>query len=398
MKSIYLDSHATTPLDPRVLEAMLPFLTEQFGNAASMTHAFGRAAAEAVERARAQVAAAVGAEPEEVVFTSGATEAINLALKGLAEARGSGRLVTATTEHPATLDTCARLERRGFAIARLPVEPDGSLPVERVAAALDDDTIAVSLMHANNEIGVVHDIAALGALCTARGVPLHVDATQSVGKIPVRMAEWGVRLLSLSGHKVYGPKGVGALVVRHGKPRLRLRAQIDGGGHERGMRSGTLNVPGVVGLGCALELAVAEMDGEAARLAGLRDRLRARLFGALDALEENGTAANKLPHNLNVVFRYVDSVGLLNAVPELAVSTGSACSSAEPAPSHVLLALGRDESEARSSVRFGLHRFTTAEEIDRAADLVIAAVRQLRTQSGLYMAGHEYHESDRRDG
>lgn len=346
---LYLDSHATTPLDPRVLEAMMPYLTDRFGNAASTTHSFGHEAAEAVARARAQVAAATGAQPDDVVFTSGATEALNLAIKGTAEAaRGGGHIVTCVAEHPAVLDACARMERAGVRVTRLPIEPDGSLSPARVAAALEDDTFLAAIMQANNEIGTIHDIASIAALCAERGVPLLTDATQSAGKIPLRMEEWGVRMAALSAHKVYGPKGVGALIVRRsGRPRLRLTPQIDGGGHERGLRSGTLNVPGIVGLGAALEIAEAERETEAARLGALRDRLRARLFGELDALEENGTAPAKLAHNLNVAFHFVDSAALLNAVPQVAVSTGSACSSAEPEPSHVILALGHGEEHAR---------------------------------------------------
>lgn len=385
MMTIYLDSHATTPLDPRVLGAMMPFLTDKFANASSSTHAPGLEAGAAVERARGQVAAAVGAEAEDVVFTSGATEALNLALKGVADAaRGPVHLVTVATEHPAVLDTCVALERRGARVTRLAVDPDGSLPVDRLAAALEDGVTLAAVMHANNEIGTVHDIEAMAGVCAERGVPLLTDATQSAGKLAIDMAGWGVRLLALSAHKVHGPKGVGALVLRRrGNPRLRLAAQIDGGGHEAGLRSGTLNVPGIVGLGAALEIACAERDEERQRLGRLRDRLRDRLFAELDELEENGASPAKLAHNLNVMFRYVDSAALLNAVPELALSTGSACSSANPEPSHVLLALGRDEEHARCSVRFGLHRFTSGEDVDRAAALVVAAVRRLRSHSGL---------------
>ena len=385
-KPIYLDSHATTPLDPRVLDAMMPFLTDEFGNASSDTHGYGHTAAEAVEAAREVVAASVGAKPAEVVFTSGATEANNLAIKGTALAlRSKGdHIVTCATEHPAVLDPVAGLEKQGFRTTVLPVAPDGTLDAETVAAAIDERTTVVSLMHANNEIGVIHDIEAIAGICAERGVIFHTDATQTAGKFPIDMSTARIRLLSLSSHKFYGPKGVGALVVRRGKPRARPVAQMEGGGHERGYRSGTLNVPGIVGMAKALEIAAAERDEENARLGKLRDQLRGKLFAELDQLEENGAVENKLPHNLNVCFRYVDSAALLNEVPGLAVSTGSACSSADPEPSHVILALGKDEEHAKSSIRFGLHRFTSEDDIARAVELMIPAVKRLRAMSPMY--------------
>lgn len=384
---IYLDSLATTPVDPRVVEAMLPHFTEAFGNAASITHAHGWRASEAVEAARETIAALIGAEPREIIFASGATEAANLALKGFARAHATGkrrRIVTCTTEHHAVLDPLDALEREGWEVVRLPVAPDGTLDPADVQEALGDETLLVSIMHANNETGTIQDIAAIGALCEERGAVFHTDATQAVGKIPFDVRESHVHLANFSAHKLYGPKGVGALYVRRKGPRVRLRAEIEGGGHERGLRSGTLNVPGIVGFARALEIACAEREAEAARLAALRDRLRAGLFEHLDAIEENGAPNKRLPHALNVAIHYVDSAALLNELPELALSTGSACSSADPEPSHVLLAMGRSEEHARSSVRFGLHRFTREEEVNRALELVVGAVRRLRAHSPLY--------------
>lgn len=381
MKPIYLDSHATTPLDPRVLDAMMPYLTERFGNAASDTHAVGAEAAQAVETARESIAGALDVSPREIVFTSGATEANNLAIKGVVEQAGieNSHVVTCATEHPSVLDPLRRLEKRGLRLTVLPVAPDGTLDMETVRAALSGRTVLVSIMHANNEIGVIHDLEKIGAICAQAAVPLHTDATQTAGKIPVQANRLGVRLMSFSAHKFHGPKGVGALCVRKsGRPRLRLSAQLDGGGHERGLRSGTLNVPGIVGMARALEICQTEMGAEQARLGALRDRLRDKLVGELNGVRENGTATNKLTHNLNVSFDNIDSVTLLNRLPGLAVSTGAACSSAKPDPSHVLLALGGGEERARSSVRFGLHRFNTEEEIDRAAAKVIEAVKELR--------------------
>ncbi len=388
-RPIYLDNHSTTALDPAVLDAMLPFLRESYGNAASVNHAFGWEAKDAVDRARESVAQALNAEPREIVFTSGATESINLAIKGAAETlRDRGRhIVTCATEHRAVLDVCRRLERDGFGVSYLPVESDGTLSPDRVGEGIRDDTILVSIMHANNETGVVHNIAAIGGLCAARGVLFHTDATQSVGKLPVDAKSMGAALLSCSAHKFHGPKGVGVLRVSRRDPRVKVAAQIDGGGHERGMRSGTLDVPGIVGMARALEIAVARMESDGARMRALRDELRARLLEAGDVVE-NGAREPRLPHSLNLAFRRVDSVALINDVPGIAVSTGSACSSANPEPSHVIMALGAGpfgspEERARCSVRFALSRFTTAEEIDRAAGLVRASVEKLRTFSSV---------------
>jgi len=389
-RPIYLDGHSTTPLDPRVLEAMIPFFREEFGNASSVHHEYGWRAAEHVDTARASVASLIGAEPKEIVFTSGATESNNLALRGAAFARRKvgGHLITAVTEHPAVLDTLERLEQEGFRVSRIPVLPNGRIDLEQLAGAFQDDTFLVSIMHANNETGVIQDIAEIGAMCSDRGVLFHTDATQSVGKIPVHVLNQNIHMLSLSAHKMYGPKGVGALYIRRRNPRVKIEAIIDGGGHERGFRSGTLNVPGIVGLGKAAELAAAEMEADAARLANLRDRLRDRLFSELDELIENGDRVHRLPHSLNVSIGYIDSVALLNELPGVAVSTGSACSSAHPEPSHVIRAMA-DEERARSSVRFGLTRFTTENEIDRAAELLIGAVRSLRSHSPLYASRAE---------
>jgi cysteine desulfurase len=384
-RPIYLDGHSTTPLDPRVLEAMLPVLREDFGNAASVHHAYGWKAADHVEEARAAVAQLLGADPKEIVFTSGATESNNLALRGVAIARRQpgGHIITAATEHPSVLDPLERLEREGVRVTRLPVLESGLIDHEALAQSFQPDTFLVSIMHANNETGVIQDIAAIGKLCVEHGVLFHTDATQSVGKIPVNVAEQDIHLLSLSAHKLYGPKGVGALYIRRRQPRVKLEPLIDGGGHERGYRSGTLNVPGIVGLGRAAQLALNEMHDDAARLSTLRNRLRDRLFSELDELIENGDPGHRLPHSMNVSIGYIDSVALLNELPGLAVSTGSACSSAHPEPSHVIRAMAGEE-RARSSVRFGLTRFTTEEEIDRAAGMLIQAVRSLRAHSPLY--------------
>lgn len=385
---IYLDGHATTPVDPRVLDAMLPYFTVAFGNAASTQHAAGRRAANAVEEARAAIAACITAAPKSIVFTSGATESNNLALFG-ACAAASGRdtarrrIVSAVTEHKAVLDPLDRLERDGWEVHRLAVGESGIVDPAQVADALDDRTLLVTLMHANNETGVVQDIAAIGAACAERGVLFHTDATQSVGKIAAPLGDWPVDLASFSAHKVYGPKGVGALYIRPGRPRVRLRPLVEGGGHERGLRSGTLNVPAIVGFGAALRISSEEREADAARLGALRDRMRRRLFSALDHVHENGDPSRKLPHSLSIAFDYVESVALLNELPGLALSTGSACSSADPEPSHVLRAIA-GEGRARSSVRIGLTRFTAEAEADRAVDLLVEAVRKLRSFSPLY--------------
>jgi cysteine desulfurase len=384
---IYLDHHATTPIDPRVLEAMMPYLGERFGNAASREHDPGREAAKAVETAREQVAALIGADEREIVFTSGATESDNLAIKGLVEFHRAKRdhVVTVVTEHPAVLDSCRALERADRAgVFFLKVRADGLIDLDELRSALSDRTLLVSVMFANNEIGVIQDIPAIGALCRERGVFFHSDAAQAAGKVPVDVAAMSIDLLSLSAHKVYGPKGVGALYVRRRNPRVRLAPLLDGGGHEGGLRSGTLNVPGIVGFGAACEIARKEMAGEAARLGKLRDRLWEGLRSQLDHLTLNGHPERRLPGNLNVSFRFVESESLILALEGIAVSSGAACTTAKVEPSHVLKALGLPEDLARASVRFGLGRTTTEGEIDLVIERVVAAVRRLRRMSPLY--------------
>lgn len=383
---VYLDAHATTPLDPRVMEAMQPFFLTEFGNAASRNHGFGRRAAEAVEAARGKVAAAVEGSPKEIVWTSGATESNNLALLGAAEAyrdRGDG-IVTCVTEHPAVLDPVKELERRGFRVTRLTVDAEGRIDLDGLRAALDDRTILVSLMAANNEVGTIHPLAAISRIVHAESPALfHSDAAQAAGKIPIDVEAMGLDLLSLSAHKTHGPKGVGALWVRRRSPTVRLTPLIHGGGHERGMRSGTLNVPGIVGMGRAMELARAEGESDASRMRALRDRLLERLRSELDGVHLNGPAEQRLPNNLNVSFEHVEAEALLTEMPDVAVSTGAACSSASLEPSHVLSALGHPVARAQASLRFGLHRFTTDEEIDFVASEVVRAVRKLRTGSSV---------------
>ena len=382
---IYLDYHATTPVDPRVLEVMLPLFREDFGNAASKSHAFGWRAEEAVEAARADVGRLIGASAKEIVWTSGATESDNLAIKGVAQfyAEKGRHLVTCKTEHKAVLDSMHALERQGFEVTFLDVEKDGRLDPQRLRDALRKDTILVSLMHANNETGVVHPLEELGKITRAAGVLLHCDAVQSVGKIPFDVERLNVDLASLSAHKMYGPKGVGALYVRR-KPRVRLVAQMDGGGHERGFRSGTLNVPGIAGFGAAARLALAERDVEGARVLALREKLRAGLAAGLDLLTVNGSVEHRVPGNLNVSFAYVEGEALMMAIKDVAVSSGSACTSASLEPSYVLRAMGVSEDLAHSSIRFGLGRFTTAEEIDFVTRLVVDKVKRLRDMSPLY--------------
>lgn len=382
---IYMDYHATTPLDPRVLDAMLPYFREEFGNASSKSHPFGWHAEEAVEQARAEVAALIGASPKEIVWTSGATESNNLAIKGVAEFHaGKGKhLVTVATEHKAVLDSMHALERKGWSLTVLPVARDGRLDPAAVKAALRPDTVLVSVMHANNETGVIQPIAEIGAITRAAGVLLHCDAVQSAGKIPFDVEAAQVDLASLSAHKMYGPKGVGALYVRR-KPRVRLTAQMDGGGHERGFRSGTLNVPGIVGFGKACALAAAEREAEAARVLALRERLRAGLSAGLDLLTLNGSLEHRLPGNLNVSFAYVEGEAMMMAIKDVAVSSGSACTSASLEPSYVLRAMGVGDDLAHSSIRFGLGRFTTEAEVDYTVRLVIDKVKKLRDMSPLY--------------
>ena len=383
---IYLDYHATTPVDPRVLEAMLPFFTRQFGNAASRNHAFGWEAEEAVENARKQVADLIGASAKEVIFTSGATESNNLAIKGVAEMyREKGHhVVTCVTEHKAVIDTCKKLEKQGARVTYLPVQKDGRISLDDLREAITDKTILITIMTANNEIGVLQPIAEIGAIAKEKGILFHTDAVQAVGKIPVNVNELKVDLLSLSGHKMYGPKGVGALFVRRRNPRVLLSEQISGGGHERGMRSGTLNVPGIVGLGKAAELCRTEMAVEGERLRGLRDYLNEQLHRSLDELYVNGSMEHRLPHNLNVSFAYVEGESLLMGINDVAVSSGSACTSASLEPSYVLKALGAGDDLAHSSIRFGLGRFTTKEEVDYVVQKLTSVVRRLREMSPLY--------------
>ncbi len=383
---IYMDNHATTPLDPRVLEAMMPYLTTVFGNAASRNHSFGWEAEAAVEKAREQVAKLIGSTAKEIIFTSGATESNNLAIKGIAEMyreRGN-HIITQATEHKATLDTCKRLEKSGYRVTYLPVKADGLIDMEDLKRAMDDKTILVTIMIANNEIGVVQPVAEIGKLCHEKGVLFHTDGVQAVGKIPVDVNAMNIDAMSISAHKIYGPKGVGALYVRRRNPRVQISEQINGGGHERGMRSGTLNVPGIVGLGKACELAREEMATEAKRLAGLREKLQAKLESNLDYIHVNGSMEHRLPGNLNMSFVYVEGESLLMGINDIAVSSGSACTSATLEPSYVLKALGLGDDVAHSSIRFGLGRFNTEAEVDYVADKVIDVVQKLRELSPLY--------------
>jgi cysteine desulfurase len=387
---IYMDYHSTTPVDPRVLDAMLPYFKEDFGNAASRSHVFGWRADEAVEKARDQIGGLIGASGKEIVFTSGATESDNLAIKGAAEfyREKGNHLVTLKTEHKAVLDTMKRLERAGFEVTYLGVKKDGLVDLAELEAALTPKTILLSVMLANNEIGVVQPLVEIGALCRKKGVLFHTDAVQGVGKIPFDVNQMNVDLASLTAHKIYGPKGVGALYVRR-KPRIRLTAQMDGGGHERGMRSGTLNVPLIVGFGKAAEICQAEMESEGKRVGALRDRLEAKLMRSLELTEINGSIAHRLPGNLNISFAYVEGEAMMMAIKDVAVSSGSACTSASLEPSYVLRALGVEEELAHSSIRFGLGRFTTEAEVDYVADLVVQKVNKLREMSPLYEMARE---------
>jgi cysteine desulfurase len=383
---IYMDNHATTPLDPRVLEAMMPYLTGIFGNAASRNHSFGWEAEQGVEKAREQIARLIGATAKEIIFTSGATEATNLAIKGVAEMyreRGN-HIITQVTEHKATLDTCKRLEKSGYRVTYLPVLADGLVDIEDLKRAMDDQTILVSIMYANNEIGVIQPVQEIGKLCHEKGVIFHCDAVQAVGKIPVNVQTDNIDLMSISGHKIYGPKGVGALYVRRRNPRVQVSEQINGGGHERGMRSGTLNVPGIVGLGKACEICGEEMAVESKREVELRDYLKAKLEAALDYTQVNGNMEHHLPGNLNMSFIYVEGESLLMGINDIAVSSGSACTSATLEPSYVLKALGLGDDVAHSSIRFGLGRFNNKAEVDYVADKIIDVVLKLRELSPLY--------------
>jgi cysteine desulfurase len=388
---IYMDYHATTPMDPRVFDAMKPYFMETFGNSASRNHSFGWQAEEAVEKSRKQIADLIGATPKEIVFTSGATESNNLALKGVAEmyAEKGNHIITAATEHKAVLDTCKRLEKHGIRVTYLPVQSNGMIDLEMLKEAITDKTILVSIMYANNEIGVLQNMAEIGKLAKSKGVLVHSDATQAVGKVPVNVIKDNIDLMSMSGHKIYGPKGVGALYVRRKSPRVQITAQMDGGGHERGMRSGTLNVPGIVGLGEACALCQAEMPEESKRMAYLRDRLRSKLEAQLDEVYVNGTMEHRVPNNLNISFAYVEGESLLMGINDIAVSSGSACTSATLEPSYVLKALGAGDDLAHSSIRFGLGRFNTEEEVDYVADKVIDVVKKLRELSPLYEMAKE---------
>src|SRR6478609_2545807 len=388
---IYFDNHATTQVDPRVVQAMLPYFTEKFGNAASRNHPFGWAGEEAVENARAQVASLIGATPKEIIFTSGATESDNLMIKGVAEMyREKGNhIITQAIEHKAVLDTCKRLEKYGYEVTYLPVQKDGRVNPEDVRKAITPKTILITIMYANNEIGVINPMAEIGKIAKEHGIIFAVDGVQAVGKIPVDVQKDNIDLLSISGHKIYGPKGVGALYVRRRNPRVQLSAIIDGGGHERGMRSGTLNVPGIVGLGKACELAQEELPQESCRLAGLRNRLRDRIMNRLDETYINGSTEHRLPGNLNISFAYVEGESLLMGINDIAVSSGSACTSATLEPSYVLKALGTGDDLAHSSIRFGIGRFNTEEEVDYVANKVIDVVRKLRELSPLYEMAKE---------
>jgi cysteine desulfurase len=383
---IYLDNNATTRVDPRVVEAMLPYFTEKYGNAASRHHVFGQEAERAVEAAREHIAALINASPREIIFTSGATESDNFAIKGVAAMyRVHGdHIVTVATEHHAVLDPCKRLERAGFRVTILPVDSFGQVTAEQVAAALKDQTILVSVMSANNEIGTLQPIAEIGRLCKERGVLFHTDAVQSAGKLSLDVEAMGIDLLSLSAHKMYGPKGVGALYVRRRNPHVRLEPMFDGGGHERGLRSGTLPVPLVVGFGKACDLCVAELESERKRLTDLRERFRAGIMNQLEGVNFNGHPTERLPGNLNLSFAHLRGEALLMGLRNIAVSSGSACTSAQPEPSYVLKALGLDDELAHASIRFGLGRFNTEEEVDYTIGEVVATVRRLRSLSPLY--------------
>ena len=388
---IYMDNHATTPVDPRVLEEMLPYFTDRFGNAASRNHSFGWAGEEAVETARERIAKLIGATTKEIIFTSGATESDNLAIKGVAEMyREKGNhIITAVTEHKAVLDTCKRLEKYGYRVTYMPVQKDGLVDLDDLKRAIDDKTILVTIMAANNEIGVVQPIAEIGKLCHEKGVIFHSDATQAVGKVPIDVIKQNLDLLSISAHKMYGPKGVGALYVRRKSPRVQISPIIDGGGHERGMRSGTLNVPGIAGLGKACALCYEEMPQESVRMSGMRDRLRDRIMSNLDEVYINGSMEHRLPQNLNISFAYVEGESLLMGINDVAVSSGSACTSATLEPSYVLKALGTGDDLAHSSIRFGLGRFNTEAEVDYVADRVVETVQRLRELSPLYEMAKE---------
>ncbi|MGB8681385.1 MAG: IscS subfamily cysteine desulfurase [Candidatus Binatus sp.] len=391
-KPVYMDNHATTRVDSRVLDAMLPYFTEKFGNAASRNHSFGWEAEEAVVRSREQIAALIGAKSKEIIFTSGATESDNLAIKGVIEfyKDKGNHIISCVTEHKAVLDSCRALERAGKAtVTYLPVDKYGMVDPDAVRRAITDKTVLITIMWANNEIGTIHPIAEIGNIAKEKGIVFHTDAVQAIGKVPVDLEKAGVDLASITAHKIYGPKGIGALYVRSKGPRVRISPQMDGGGHERGMRSGTLNVPGIVGLGAACEIAGKEMPEEAQKLIQLRSQLQAGLFERLDEIYVNGHPTERLPGNLNVSFAYVEGESLLMGINDIAVSSGSACTSATLEPSYVIRALGIDDELAHSSIRFGLGRFNTLEEVDYVADRVSKEVKRLREMSPLYEMAKE---------
>ncbi len=383
---VYMDNNSTTRTDPRVLEAMMPYFTEKFGNSASRNHAYGWETEEGVNLAREQVASIINASSKEIIFTSGATESNNLAIKGVAAMykKKGNHIISAVTEHKAVIDTCMRLERDGCSVTFLPVDKYGIVSPQQVADAITDKTVIVSIMAANNEIGTVHPLKEIGAICKAKGVLFHTDATQTVGKIPMDVEDMGIDLLSMTAHKMYGPKGVGALYVRRKDPRVRLDAMLDGGGHERGMRSGTLNVTGIVGMGMAAEICRKELHSESERLLKLRNRLHEGINSKLEDAYLNGHPIHRLPGNLNISFAFVEGEGLMMGIKDVAVSSGSACTSASLEPSYVLKALGLGDELAHSSIRFGLGRFNTEEEVDFVINDVVRAVNHLRDMSPLY--------------
>jgi cysteine desulfurase len=389
---IYMDNHATTPVDPRVLDAMMPYFREKFGNAASRNHSFGWEAEEAVDKARNQIASLINAKSKEIIFTSGATESDNLAIKGVLEfyKDKGNHVITCVTEHKAVLDSCRALERSGKAtVTYLPVDRYGMVDPDAVRRAITEKTVLITIMYANNEIGTIHPIREIGRIAKEKGVVFHCDAVQAAGKIPVDVERDGIDLASLSAHKIYGPKGIGAIYVRSKGPRIRITAQVDGGGHERGMRSGTLNVTGIVGLGKACEVAQAEMPEEARRLTDLRKKLQAGIFERLDEVTLNGHPTERLPGNLNLSFAYVEGESLLMGISDVAVSSGSACTSATLEPSYVIRALGVSEELAHSSIRFGLGRFNSEEEVDFVTNRVTKEVERLREMSPLYEMAKE---------
>ena len=383
---IYLDNHATTQCDPRVVETMLPYFVENYGNSASRNHSFGWIAEEGVDLARKQIADLIGANTKEIVFTSGATESNNLAIKGVVEmyAERGNHIITAATEHKAILDTCKHLEKQGVRVTYLPLQGSGLVDLDMLRDAITDKTILVSIMYANNEIGVIQNVSEIGRICKEKNVLFHTDGVQAVGKIPVNVLTDNIDIMSLTAHKMYGPKGVGALYVRRRNPRVQISAQMDGGGHERGMRSGTLNVPGIVGFGKAAELCNQLMATEMPKHRIMRDRLKVKLESALEETYINGTMEQRLPHNLNMSFAYVEGESLLMGINDIAVSSGSACTSATLEPSYVLKALGLGDDLAHTSIRFGVGRFNTDEEIDYVADKMIEVVNKLRELSPLW--------------